>query len=69
MHSDDSKAGDGRRIAIAAGTVVVLAALGLVAYLAAALRPASPAGLAEVIAAAAGLLTAAATAVRAIRAR
>lgn len=60
MQSDDSKAGDGKRSAVLAGTLVVLASLGLVAYLVAALQPASPAEIAEVIAAATGLLTAAA---------
>jgi hypothetical protein len=49
--------------------VMVLAALALVAFLAVALRPAAPVEIAEVIAAAGGLLAAVASAVRAIRGR
>ena len=51
------------------GTITVLAALALVAFLAVALRPAAPVEIAEVIAAAGGLLAAVAAAVRAIHGR
>jgi hypothetical protein len=59
------KPGDRRGVA-AAGTLVVLASMALVAYVVTELRPAAPVEIAEVIAATAGLLTAAAAAVRAM---
>jgi hypothetical protein len=54
---------------VAAGTLVVLCTLALVAYMVKALRPAAPVEIAEVIAAAGGLLAAAAAAYRAMRSR
>ena len=60
---DDDKNG------VAVGAIMVLAALTLVAFLAVVLRPAAPVEIAEVIAAAGGLLAAMAAAMRAIRGR
>lgn len=54
---------------VAVGAIMVLAALALVAFLAVALQPAAPVEIAEVIAAAGGLLAAVAAAVRAIRSK
>jgi hypothetical protein len=54
---------------VVVGTITVLAALALVAFLAVTLRPAAPVEIADVIAAAGGLLAAVAAAVRAIRGR
>jgi hypothetical protein len=69
MKPKDGKASDDKRGFVAAGTLVVLAALALVAYLVATLRPYAPVEIAEVIAAASGLLAAAAAAGRAMRER
>lgn len=54
---------------VAAGTLVVLCTLALVAYMVKAMRSAAPVEIAEVIAAAGGLLAAAAAAFRAMRGR
>ncbi len=64
---EDTRAGDERNSGTAAGTVMILAALALVAFLAVVLQPAAPVEIAEVIAAAGGLLAAVTAAVRAIR--
>ena len=62
---EETRAGDDKKGGVAAGTIMVLAALALVAFLAVALRPAAPVEIAEVIAAAGGLLAAVSAAVRA----
>lgn len=67
LPQEETKAGDDRKSGVAAGTIMVLAALALVAFLAVVLRPAAPVEIAEVIAAAGGLLAAVTAAVRAIR--
>ena len=54
---------------VAAGTLVVLSTLALVAYMVKAMSSAAPVEIAEVIAAAGGLLAAAAAAFRAMRGR
>jgi hypothetical protein len=62
----DAKAGNSVGV-LAAGILVVLTALALVAYLVTAMPHAAPVEIAEVIAAAAGLLGAAGGAIRAMR--
>jgi hypothetical protein len=64
---EETKAGEDKESGIAARAIIVLAALALVAFLAVVLRPAAPVEIAEVIAAASGLLAAVTAAVRAIR--
>lgn len=59
------KPGDKRGVVVA-GTLVVLASMALVGYVVAELRPAASAAIAEVVAAAAGVLGAAAAVVRAL---
>lgn len=64
---EESRAGDDKKSGIAAGTIMILAALALVAFLAVVLRAAAPVEIAEVIAAASGLLATVTSAVRTIR--
>jgi hypothetical protein len=64
---ENPAADDRNAAAFRAGATMVLATLALVAFLAVILRPAPPVEIAEVIAAAGGLLAGVATIVRAIR--
>lgn len=65
----ETRAPDDKKTGVAAGTVMVLAALALVAFLTEVLRSAAPVEIAEVITATGGLVTAVTAAVRAIRDR
>jgi hypothetical protein len=67
--SGETKVGNDSKWLIVAETLVFLAAMALVAFLVVVLPPANLLGIAEVIAAAGGLLAAAAQAVRGIRGR
>lgn len=65
--SDEAKADDRTRSEVVAWVLVVLSAFALVAYLMTAIRPADSTEIAEVIAAAGGLLAAAGAATRSSR--
>jgi hypothetical protein len=67
--SSDATDPDPQRSLAVASTLILLATLALVAYLVSALKQDAPLEIAEVITAAAGLLTAAAAAVRALKSR